>query len=143
MRTIVLYAFTLIVVGCNTSKLIVYQYIADVNEVLLETIKELEASNFAIKDGKKSKEIFALVNQTDESTIIVFNFLENMSQGVARQIKRSNRFIMIDNHRVPVIFYFDDGNSYIRTGGISFGIIGGQLIEFDESGAVLTTGPVY
>jgi len=143
MRAIIFFTLLTSLVSCNSSRPIVYQYVPKVNDALLETLSNLNKSNFSIKDGKKSKRAFALVNDLDYTTIIVFNFTENMPPKVKALIKRSNRFILIGNRRIPVIFYFDNGNSFIRESGVNLGLIGGVLIQFNESGEVLASGPVH
>ena len=98
--------------------------------------------NFLLKKVRKLQNIFVLVDYEELKTTLTFNFYENMPRSIQKQIDYSNRFMIISGKKIPVLFYFDDGHSALRVNGISHGIIGGYLIQFDSDGKVIMSGPV-
>ena len=142
LKFICCYFILLSIYSCNISKSIYYQYQPDLEATINEVISKLNTSNFSIKDGKTSSKVFVLVAHEELKTTMTFNFYENMPQPIRSQIDYSNRFLIISGRQIPVLFYFDDGNSSLRVDGISHGIIGGFLIQFDSDGKVIMSGPV-
>ncbi|MCG8332455.1 MAG: hypothetical protein MI974_32515 [Chitinophagales bacterium] len=142
LRDIFCFLIVLTVYSCSSSKSICYQYQTNLETSINEVITKLNESKFSIKEGKKASNIFVLVDYEELKTTLTFNFYENMPRSIQKQIDYSNRFMIISGKKIPVLFYFDDGHSTLRVNGISHGIIGGYLIQFDSDGKVIMSGPV-
>ncbi|OAV43418.1 hypothetical protein A3850_002405 [Lewinella sp. 4G2] len=120
--------------------MIIVEYQEELNDQIEAVYRDLKDSRF--RTGVRNAEIFALVNDCDYSTTITFNYTANLPESVQKQVNTSRRFILLDGERVPVLFYFDNGNSPIRKGGVNHGLIGGMLIKFNTTGEVILKGPV-
>lgn len=136
------YAFIIIflLAGCRSGSILVehntlIQY--DIDQCYLS----LDGSKFG--SFEETGKAFALVNHCEYLTTVTFNYVANMPTQIRSQIKQSNRFLITNQEKIPIIFNFDSGNITTRHADVGHGMIGGMLIKFDNSsGEVLLSGSV-
>jgi hypothetical protein len=126
-------------ISCRSNSIVI-NYIDELQEEIDDTYRILDGSKFG--SFKEKGQVFALISHCEHLTTITFNYVDNVPVQVQDQVEKSNRYLMIDKKKVPVLFYFDSSNSPIRRGGVNHGLIGGMLINFDTSGEVLVKGAV-
>jgi len=119
-----------------------YTYISEVEYQLKLALATLRESYLVPEKGEK-EEIFVKMMYCGTTTSMIFNFLVNVPPSIQAQIRRSNRYLVIDEIKIPVLLDLDDGNALIRELGVNHGILGGYLIEFDARGNEITSGMVY
>jgi len=127
------------IVSCSTLyKPLEYKYINSVEKIIEEAINKIEQSK--IKPSENEGALFILFETCNGSTSMIFNYIENMPPNIQKHINNSHRYLLMDNKKIPIIFDSDDGSSFVREGGINYGIIGGYVLQFDNEGNKILSG---
>lgn len=127
--TIVLY-----LTGCSTVSQIDYSYSLEVQNSIKKGIKEFERMH-----DKKLK-FFICVR--DDSKFIVCN-MDRAAPGLKFLIKRTNRFVYIDNYRMPIIFESDFNSIEYKKRSSGAVQVGGYFIHYDYSGKIVYEGILF
>lgn len=134
MRLFILFAgwFALFAISCKTTYTgIEYTYTSDVEKIIKRALETLKESPIA---PEKEGTVFVKMMYCGGTTSMVFNFYENVPKPIQKQISQSNRYLVIDKMKIPILFDLDDGNALVRALGVNHGILGGYLLEFDARG---------
>jgi len=102
--------------SCLAHKKIYYAYDINVNNSLLNGIKEVKKFY-----PKNPNEIYALVSFTplEGRTDIVLNNYSNMTNEIKYLIGKTNRFLFIDSLKIPVLFHIDNQSIVIKKSNIA------------------------
>lgn len=127
------------IVSCSMlHKTIEYKYINSVEKIIEEAISNIEESK--IKPSGNKQSLFILFETCNGATSMIFNYIENMPPNIQKHINNSDRYLLMDNKKIPIIFDSDDGSSFVREGGLNYGIIGGYVLQFDNEGNKILSG---
>lgn len=140
MRQKILILFLLIntLIGCSSlQRTIDYHYTDNVNDLIREAINYAKKSY--IKPRNKGT-LFVKMDYCNGATVMIFNYIENMPKPIRTQILISNRYLIIDKAKIPIIFGSDNGNAVVRELGTNHGIIGGYILEFNALGELVLKG---
>jgi hypothetical protein len=108
-----------------------------VNKSILTGVKEIKKIY-----RKNPNDNYALIsyNPFSGETDIIINNFSLMPEGIKRIINRSDRKILLDSLKLPVIFHSDRASIDIQTSKISQLPYGGYWIKLNNADSVISEG---
>mgnify|MGYP001109442879 CR=1 FL=1 len=132
-RIYLFFILTFIAVGC--SQKIIYQK----DPKLLQAIKLGVAEYYSVKSAGDKNKLFVRMYETPNSVVFIISNFTKYPKNLKRIIKNSNRYLQLDDTRVPVIFDLD---RYAGNDKTDIPVIGirGYMVELDFRGNLIKKG---
>jgi hypothetical protein len=137
MRSISL-LFFLSLAACSTNKKIYFQLPNNINDSLKKGIK-----NLSIFKGKDQDLPFFAVVRSDVVVDLTICINKNLPMEVENLLKTSNRFLILEGRRIPMIYHFDLESTMFQdtlSDSIQFG---GYWIRFDFKRNIIQEGIIF
>jgi hypothetical protein len=140
MKTAVIYFIVIIyflVSSCIYNKKISYNYTPQVDSLLNKFM-----DNPIMKTEHGRKYIYAIVNECNTETIIIINNYPSMPPSMFNLLKRSNRFLKIDNRTIPIMFETDVADKKFKLKKYNFPL-SGFFVKLDNNNEIIDSGLLF
>jgi hypothetical protein len=140
-KNISLFIIVFIITGFSIYKnqSINYDYIEVVDIKILSTLKEMKNLNVYEKIENFEKTLYVEIRNDGANTKMIFNSLELVGKEMKNFIKKSNRFLIVSDLKIPIIVSSDTSLHNLKEQGVKL-ITRGYLIEFDIDGNIILEG---
>lgn len=138
---IVLSVITLIITSFSLSKRsnINYDYIEKVDNEITKTIKKMKLLEPYHNIKNFDKKLYVEITNEEQYVTMVFNSLEVVSKETKDLIKKSNRFIILPNLKIPIVFSSDTSLHNLKEKGVKL-VRSGYIIKFNIDGDIVLEG---